>query len=55
MVSWAEAYFQEGPRTIDSFCFLYVKAFGNHERVDVEKETNLMFLNKDECSYAVRG
>ena len=55
MVSQVEAYFQEGLRTIDSFCFLYVQAFGNHERVDVEKEANLMFLNKDECSDGVRG
>ena len=48
-------YFQEGLRTIYSFCFCMYRPSVIRERVDVEKEADLMFLNKDECSDGVGG
>ena len=55
MVSGAEAYFQEGLRTIYSFCFCMYRPSVIRERVDVEKEADLMFLNKDECLDGIGG
>ena len=31
-VVWDEAYFYEGIRRVDSFCFLYVQDFGGMQR-----------------------
>ena len=49
MVSRAEAYFQEGMRTVYSFYFcMYRLLVLIGERVDVGKEADFLFLDKDE-------
>ena len=56
MVSGAKVYFQEGMRAIYSFCFcMYMHSVLIGETVDVEKEADLLLLNKDECLDGVGG